>query len=127
MTKFLLSGVVVAVMAAGACKSKSDDRAASDRAADNTAQNARDKSVVPTADQAGQRKPDLDVAQQVRKAIMSDSSLSTNAHNCKVVVNDSVVTLAGPVASADERSKVEQLATSVAGVTKVVNQLEVAN
>jgi hyperosmotically inducible protein len=122
MTKSLLSLVVAAVMATAACKSKPDDRAP-----DNTAQNARDKSAVPTADQAGQRKPDLDVAQQVRKAITGDSSLSTNAHNCKVVVNDAVVTLAGPVASADERAKVEQLATSVPGVTKVVNQLEVAN
>jgi osmotically-inducible protein OsmY len=121
MRKCLCSLALVAAAAAGACKSKSDDHAV-----DNTAQNARDKAEVPTADQAGQHKPDIDVAQQVRKAITSDSSLSTNAHNCKVVVNDGVVTLTGPVATADERSKIEQIATGTAGVTKVVNQLDVA-
>jgi len=51
---------------------------------------------------------------------------STNAHNCKVVVNDGVVTLARPVANTDEKIKIETLATAVAGVTKVVNQLEIA-
>jgi hyperosmotically inducible protein len=122
MRKSGLAIAFAAVMAAGACKSKPEDHAA-----DNTAQNARDKSVVPTADQAGQSKADLDIAQQVRKAITGDGSLSTNAHNCKVIVNAGVVTLAGPVASADERTKIEGLATAVPGVTKVVNQLEVAN
>lgn len=110
-----------AVIAAGACKAKPEDRAV-----DNTAQNARDKAAVPTANQAGQNKQDVDVAQQVRKAITSDGSLSTNAHNCKVIVDNGVVTLTGPVASADERTKVEQLATAAPGVTKVVDQLDVA-
>jgi len=122
MTKSLSSIAIAAVMAAGACKAKPEDRAV-----DNTAQNARDKAVVPTADQAGQSKPDIDVAQQVRKAITGDGSLSTNAHNSKVVVNGGVVTLTGPVASADERTRIEQLATSVPGVTKVENQLDVTN
>jgi osmotically-inducible protein OsmY len=121
MTKFLCAFALAAVVAAGACKSKPEDHAA-----DNTAQNARDKAAMPTADQAGQAKPDIDVAQQVRKAIVGDNSLSTNAHNCKVIVNDGVVTLTGPVVSADEQASVARLATAVPGVTKVVNQLEVA-
>lgn len=110
------------VAALGACKAKPEDKPA-----DNTAQNQRDKSAVPTADQAGQGKGDVEVAAAIRKAIVGDSSLSTNAHNCKVIVNGGVVTLTGPVASADEKMKVETAATGVAGVTKVVNQLEVAN
>ncbi|MFT3695944.1 MAG: BON domain-containing protein [Kofleriaceae bacterium] len=104
----------------GACKAKPEDKAA-----DNTAQNARDKTAVPTADQAGQSKSDVELMANIRKAIVSDSSLSTNAHNCKVIANNGVVTLTGPVVSADEKTKVETLAANVSGVTKVVNQLDV--
>ena len=56
---------------------------------------------------------------------MDDGSLSTNAHNCKIVVQSGTVTLVGPVASDAERTKVEQIATAQAGSAKVVNQLEV--
>ncbi len=119
--KTLLFVVAIAAAPFG-CKAKPENKPA-----DNTAQNARDKSAVPTADQAGQGKSDVDLAQQVRKALTADSSLTTNGHNCKVIVADGVVTLAGPVGSADERSKIEALATSTPGVTKVVNQLEIAN
>jgi len=122
MRAHMFAIAMVSLLGAGACKAKAEDKPA-----DNTAQNQRDKDVVPTADQAGQNKSDIDVAQHVRKAIVDDGSLSTNAHNCKVIVKDGVLTLAGPVASADEKTKIENLATGVAGVTKVVNQLDIAN
>ena len=122
MKMHLLAFTLAAAFGAGACKSKPENQAA-----DNTAKNARDKSAVPTADQAGQSKSDIDLAQSLRKAISDDSSLSTNAHNCKIIVNDGIVTLAGPVASTDERTKIAALATATPGVTKVVNQLEIAN
>ena len=113
--------VIAAALGTAGCKSKSEHRRA-----DNTAQNSRDNSDVPTADQAGQTKPDVDMAQRIRKAIVSDDALSTNAHNCKVVVKDGVVTLAGPVASADERVRVETIAGRVAGA-RVVDRLEIIN
>lgn len=122
MKTFTLALAIGVALGSAACKAKPEDKAP-----DNTAQNSRDKAAVPTADQAGQSKPDTDVAQQIRKALTGDSTLSTNAHNCKVVVKDGVVTLAGPVASNDERTKVENLAAGVVGPTKVVDQLEVAN
>jgi hyperosmotically inducible periplasmic protein len=118
----ILVVAIAAALGATACKSKSEHHAA-----DNTAQNSRDKSAVPTADQAGQGKPDVDLAKQIRKAIVDDNSLSTNAHNCKVIVKDGVVTLGGPVASTDERVKVERIAAGIAGSTKIVNQLEATN
>jgi hyperosmotically inducible protein len=122
MTTHTLAFIIAATLGIGACKAKPEDKPA-----DNTAQNQRDKSAVPTADQSGQSKSDVDVTAGVRKAVVGDSSLSTNAHNCKIVVNSGVVTLTGPVASTDEKTKIEGLATGVAGVTKVINQLEVAN
>jgi osmotically-inducible protein OsmY len=63
--------------------------------------------------------------QRIRKAVLDEGSLSTNAHNCKIVVQDGTVTLVGPVASEAERAKVEQIATAHAGDRKVINQLEV--
>lgn len=95
---------------------------------DNTRVNKRDRShetVTPT-DQSND-KADIRVAADVRSAIVKDKSLSTKAHNVKIVANGGVVVLRGPVASADEKAKVEKLASSVAGVTRVDNQLDVAH
>jgi osmotically-inducible protein OsmY len=61
----------------------------------------------------------------VRKAIVDDKSLSTLAHNVKVVTQGGTVTLRGPVQSADEKSRIGQLAQNTAGVTRVENQLDI--
>ena len=116
-----LFATLLAVAALSSCKSRSNEPPA----ADNTARNERDRAATPTADQASNGAADRDVMQKIRKAVIDDGSLSTNAHNCKIVVQDGTVTLAGPVASEDERAKVEQIATANAGDRKVVNQLEV--
>ena len=55
---------------------------------------------------------------------MGDKSLSVQAHNVKVVTNGGVVTLRGPVKSADERMRIEKLAKNVHGVNSVKNELE---
>jgi osmotically-inducible protein OsmY len=62
---------------------------------------------------------------KVRQAVVDDKTLSTNAHNVKIVTNNGVVTLRGPVKSADEKKTIEAIATQVAGVTKVENLLEI--
>lgn len=122
MRKPVFASLLV-VGALSACKARS----AEPPAADNTAQNQRDRTTTPTADNAANKPADREVAQQIRKAVVDDSSLSSNAHNCKIVVRDGVVTLVGPVASAAERTKVEQIATAIAGDRKVNNQLEATN
>jgi len=94
--------------------------------ADNTARNERDRnagSTTPT-DQA-ENKQDLDIAANIRKAILADSSLSTNAHNVKIMASSGVVTLRGPVKSEQEKAAVEAKAKSIAGVQRVNNMLEV--
>jgi hyperosmotically inducible periplasmic protein len=116
-----LFATLLAVAALAACKSRSNEPPA----ADNTAQNERVRAASPTADNASNRAADRDVMQKIRKAVMDDGSLSTNAHNSKIVVQDGTVTLVGPVASEAERAKVEQIATANAGDRKVVNQLEI--
>jgi osmotically-inducible protein OsmY len=60
-----------------------------------------------------------------RAAIVKDKSLSTTAHNIKLVAAGGVVTLRGPVNSEAEKVKIEALAVSVSGVHSVDNQLDI--
>src|SRR5579863_4791722 len=78
-----------------------------------------------TADEA-MNKADRQLTQQIRKAIVSDKSLSTYAHNVKVMAQDGNVTLRGPVRDEDEKAAVEAKAKSIAGVSAVDNELTVA-
>jgi hyperosmotically inducible protein len=94
--------------------------------ADNTGVNKRDRSTnEPTADKQKDNRSDRDITQQVRKAITSDKSLSTYAHNVKVVTQNGQVTLKGPVRSDDEKQAVEAKAAEIAGKGNVTNELDV--
>jgi hyperosmotically inducible protein len=94
--------------------------------ANNTGVNQRDRDSHSTTpmDQPND-KADVDLVAHVRKAIVKDGSLSTNAHNVKIVAASGVVTLRGPVRNDAERSKVEALASGVTGVQRVDNQLDI--
>jgi hyperosmotically inducible protein len=95
--------------------------------ADNTKANKRDREAgAVTADQQKMNKPDQETARTIRQAINEDKSLSTYAHNVKVIVQDGTVALKGPVRSEEEKDSVFKKAASVAGDSKVVNQLEIA-
>ena len=94
--------------------------------ADNTKVNQRDQNTnEPTADQQKDNRSDRDITQQIRRAIMKDKSLSTYAHNVKIITQDGQVTLKGPVRSDDEKTAIEAKATEIAGQNKVSNELEV--
>jgi len=116
-----LLAALFATAALTACKAHADQPPA----ADNTKQNDREHRTA-TADNASNDKSDVDVTQKIRKAVMDDGSLSTNAHNCKIIVKDGAVTLVGPVKSEAERTRVGEIAAQVAG-GKVDNQLSIAN
>jgi osmotically-inducible protein OsmY len=88
--------------------------------------NERDRSPnEPTADQQKENRSDRDITQQIRQAIMKDKSLSTYAHNVKVITQKGQVTLKGPVRSEDEKKTVEAKATEVAGENKVTSELDI--
>ena len=95
------------------------------KAPDNTAVNVRDRGgdKVTAQDQA-ENEADRKVTQEVRKAIVDDDSLSTNAKNVKVITIDGVVTLRGPVANEQEKNKVAAKVSAVPGVKRLENQLE---
>jgi hyperosmotically inducible periplasmic protein len=95
-------------------------------AADNTKTNERDRSAnEPTADQQKDNRSDRDITQQIRQSIMKDKSLSTYAHNVKVITQHGQVTLKGPVRSEDEKRAIEAKAAEVAGENKVSSELNV--
>ena len=95
--------------------------------ADDTGRNTRDSDgTTLTADKQSNSKSDVEITRQIRRSITKDGSLSTNAHNVKIITNGGVVTLRGPVASAEEKAVVGKKAEKINGVGKVDNQLEVA-
>jgi osmotically-inducible protein OsmY len=93
---------------------------------DNTRVNQRDRSTgEPTADQGRNNLSDRDIMQKIRRSVMDDRSLSTYAHNVKIISQDGKVTLKGPVRSQEEKQTLERKAREVAGERNVVNELTV--
>jgi hyperosmotically inducible protein len=94
---------------------------------DNTKVNARDRQPSErTADQQSEHTSDRDLAKQIRQTIVKDDSLSTYAHNVKVIVKNGTVTLKGPVRSDEEKQAIVAKAAAIAGDGKVTDQLEVS-
>lgn len=56
---------------------------------------------------------------------MATKGLSTNAKNVKIITENGVVTLRGPVASEAEKEQIGAMVKVCAGVDKYTNQLEV--
>jgi hyperosmotically inducible periplasmic protein len=94
---------------------------------DNTKINKRDRAKgAATADQQKENAGDRDLAQKIRQSIVKDKSLSTYAHNVKVIAQGGNVTLKGPVRSDEEKRTIEMMANEIAGSGHVTNQLTVA-
>jgi hyperosmotically inducible periplasmic protein len=96
--------------------------------ADNSGKNVRDRqdAAVTSGDQSNTQS-DLNITQQIRKAVIADKDLSINAHNVKIITANGVVTLRGPVGSAAEKATIGATAHRVAGVSRVENELEIAS
>jgi osmotically-inducible protein OsmY len=85
-------------------------------APDNTKVNERDRiHTEATADQQKNNRSDRDITQQIRHALIQDKSLSTYAHNVKIITTNGMVTLKGPVRSDDEKKMIEAKAAEVSG------------
>jgi hyperosmotically inducible protein len=93
-------------------------------AADNTKKNQDQAS--PTADQQKMNPSDRTITQNIRKAVHNDKSLSTYAHNIKIITQNGKVTLRGPVRSEEEKASLLEKAAAVAGKENVTDQLEIA-
>ena len=94
---------------------------------DNTKINKRDRNAdEATADQQKGNATDRELTRQIRRSIVADKSLSTYAHNIKIISQNGAVTLKGPVKSDDEKKTVVAKAVAVAGdANKVTDQVSV--
>jgi osmotically-inducible protein OsmY len=94
---------------------------------DNTKVNKADRQPgAVTADQQKMNTSDRDLTKKIRQAIVADKSLSTYAHNVKIISQNGTVTLKGPVRSDAEKATIQAKAAEIAGsADKVDNQISV--
>jgi hypothetical protein len=96
------------------------------RGADDTGRNARDgaENALTPMDQSN-APADLAITQQIRREVVRDGTLSTNAHNVKIITREGIVTLRGPVESVAEKETIARVAGQAPGVKRVDDQIEV--
>jgi hyperosmotically inducible protein len=93
---------------------------------DNTETNERDRSSeTKTSGDQSNSSADLKITQAIRQALMEDGELSATAKNIKVITANGQVTLRGPVNTAQEKAKIDQLARSAAAGAHIDNQIDV--
>jgi hyperosmotically inducible periplasmic protein len=93
---------------------------------DNTATNERDRSgETKTSGDQSNSSADLKTTQAIRQALMKDGELSMTAKNIKIITANGHVTLRGPVKTAQEKAKIDQIARSAAGGAQIDDQLDV--
>jgi osmotically-inducible protein OsmY len=126
---FVLASLTTVV----ACEDKKPDTTSTTSAAmgdkgagDNTKRNEVDKGNTVTPIDQGNGQADLDTTASIRKALMSEDSLSTNAKNAKVITNNGVITLRGAVNTQAEKTTLVARAKENAGSNKVVDELTIA-
>ncbi len=122
-----LAAIMVAFLAAGAltpAKAQTSEPQAT--SPDNSKMNTQDRDkAAPTADQQKENRSDREITRQIRQSLVKDKSLSTYAHNVKVITQDGKVTLKGPVHSDDEKKAIETKAAEIAGENNVTSELDV--
>jgi osmotically-inducible protein OsmY len=67
---------------------------------------------------------DAQIASGVRKAILTDQTMSVEARNLYVRSDNGFVTLRGAIGSEDERSKVKEIARNV-GASRVSDEMQI--
>jgi hyperosmotically inducible periplasmic protein len=126
LNKYLMVGAVCIVSCSGFSLVAGQDATQPHQSADNTRVNKRDRKVTePTADQAKNTLSDRETMRRIRQAVVADHSLSTYAHNVKIISKSGRVTLKGPVHTEDEKKTIEAKATEVAGNGNVTNEITV--
>jgi hyperosmotically inducible periplasmic protein len=90
---------------------------------DNSANN---KTHSQTADQQSSATSDRMLTKKIRQSLIADKSLSTYGHNVKIITQNGVVTLKGPVQSEEEKQTIASKAAEIAGgPDKVTDQLSI--
>jgi hyperosmotically inducible protein len=128
MTLFRTTILATAAVAVCCCTSQlnasqpSFQTGTAQTAPDNSNQN---KNQNPTADNQSNAQSDRMTTAKIRKAITGDKTLSTYAHNVKIITLNGAVTLKGPVTSDEEKQKVAAMAANIVSANKVTDELTV--
>jgi hyperosmotically inducible periplasmic protein len=94
---------------------------------DNSKTNVVDKyNSNGTADAQKQNAADVELTSRIRKSVMADKSLSTYAHNVKIVSVNGNVTLNGVVRTEQEKGSIDTKAQAIAGRGNVINDIKIA-
>lgn len=118
--------LLVTALVLGSASAFAADKAAP-TTADNTARNSEERSVLnPTADQQSNKEQDIEITRKIRASLMEKKDLSTYAQNIKIITQNGMVTLRGPVRTAAEKSEADRIARATAGATAVQNELTIA-
>jgi osmotically-inducible protein OsmY len=118
-----VTAVALLCLTAGSLLAKANEAAPWN--ANNSGVNSRDAGgdTLTPLDQSKGSKRDVEITRRIRNLVTSDKSLSTNAHNVKIISLNGVTTLRGPVNTAEERARVGKLARQVA--SEVHDELDV--
>jgi len=128
VSRGLLSLVLFGLLFGGCVLSRAQNQAQQVPAPDNSKINQRDRnSSEVTAGQQKENRSDRETVREIRRALVKDNSLSTYAHNIKIISQNRKVTLKGPVRSEEEKQAIEAKAKEVAGTDNVSNELQVAD
>jgi osmotically-inducible protein OsmY len=115
------------VIAALGCGRRAADTAPPQEAEPAAAQ----KQVSRTPqDQYGRSDPsnaDAELSRHIREAMMEDDRIAASAPGVEIGVNDGEVTLRGTVQDQKQRAAIVGSAQQIAGLTKVINLLELAH
>ena len=121
---FLIIGMIIAGLTLAVAQGPGEQ--GSYPASANTKMNSQDPGKSkPAADQQKKNRSDQRITRRIRRAIMKDRSLSTDACNVTIITQNGVVTLKGPVRSEEEKNTIEAKASEIAGEGKVVNELQI--
>jgi hypothetical protein len=116
----------IGTVAARVASQNPENTGSASQTPDNAAANRPGNTPDATrADQQGFTTNDRELTRKIRKAVIADKSLSTYAHNVKIISRNGVVTLKGPVRSDQEKKAVDSAATQIAGASNVKDELTV--
>lgn len=122
MTVFLLTPIC------RADDSQSPQTVTNGVAADNSGQNSEERNRGSlTADNQSNSRADINITKEIRQSVERNDNFSILAKNVKIITVNGVVTLRGPVKTAEEKSNIEQIAQKLAGGNNVNDQLEIKN
>ena len=122
-TSLLVSALIAPVVAGSAFAQATMQNVA----ADNSAQNHSDRDHQDLTPLVQSNKPaDLEMTRNIRRALVKDDQLSTEAKNVKIITVNGAVTLRGPVKTDQEKAAIMEKAAQVAGDTNIHGQLQLA-